>query len=311
MRALRSVKLSKGVVLLLALSVMSLAAILSVTMTEDQYIIKRRTQNILLQEQLFMYLLSAEDFTKIALAEDDPKQDSYRDDWHTEVPVSFPMEQGAISGLVSDMQSKLNLNNLAKPTRNKWDEERLRTAVSSNGIPIDIASAIMDWLDQDQETLPGGAEDVDYLGGERPYRTGGGMMGSVSELKLIKGMNREYYEKLIQFVTVIPNEDNSPININTASAAVLRMIVPELSEAEAESLAEDLKEHPLNEPGDLIDHAIVKGKKVDTNGLSTETNYFLLQSVATFTRSKAKMHSIIYRQDKQNIKVVMRSLGGL
>ncbi len=302
---------TKGVALITALMVMSLATITAVSMTADQQIYMRRTENIRDHEQVFMYLLSAEDFTKIVLAEDDPKQDSFKDDWYSEEPIVFPIEGGVLTGKVSDLQGKLNVNNLSRTPRNKWDEDRLRQAMINNNIPTDLASIIIDWMDDNQDALPGGAEDVDYLNGDRPYRTAGTKMGSISELKLLKGMNQEKYEELLEVLTVIPNEDNATININTAPAEVLRIIIPELSETEADDLAEDLAENPLKEPGDLIDHALVKGKKMDVNGLSTETNYFLLESFASVQRARSRMDSILYRQDKDNIKVVIRSQGGL
>ncbi|VAW95311.1 hypothetical protein MNBD_GAMMA21-1447 [hydrothermal vent metagenome] len=302
---------NKGVALITALMVMSLATITAVQMTADQQVYMRRTENIRYHEQVFMYLLSAEDFTKIVLSEDDPKQDSFRDDWYSEEPIVFPIEGGVLTGKVSDLQGKFNINNLSKTQRNEWDEDRLRQALSNYNMPADFASIIIDWMDENQDSQPGGAEDVDYLNGDRAYRTAGTKMGSISELKLLKGMNQENYENLLEVLTVIPNEDNATININSASAPVLRMIIPELSESEADDLAKDLVENPLNEPDDLISHALVKGKKVDINGLSTETNYFLLESFASVQHAKSRMDSIIYRQSKDDIKVVMRSQGGL
>ncbi len=307
----QQMRFKKGVALITAMMVMSLATITAVSMTADQQVYMRRTENIRYHEQVFMYLLSAEDFTKIVLAEDDPKLDSLQDDWYSEEPIVFPIEGGVLTGKVLDLQGKLNINNLSKEPRNKWDEDRLRQAMANNNIPVDLASVIIDWMDDNQDSLSGGAEDVDYLSGDRPYRTAGTQMGSISELKLLKGMNQEKYEQLLEVLTAIPNENNATININTAPPSVLRMIIPELSDSDAEDLAEDLAENPLNEPDDLIDHALVKGKKVDVNGLSTETNYFLLESFASVQRAKSRMDSIIYRQDKDNISVVMRSQGGL
>ena len=311
MKVFQHRQFKKGIALITALMVMSLASITAVQMTADQQVYMRRTLNILYHEQVFMYLLSAEDFTKIVLSEDDPKQDSFQDDWFSEEPIVFPIEGGVLTGKVSDLQSKLNINNLSRTQRNKWDEDRLRQALANNKIEVDLANVIIDWMDENQDSLPGGAEDVDYLNGDRPYRTAGTKMGSISELKLLKGMTQEKYEDLLEVLTAIPNEDNATININTASAQVLRMIIPELSDTEADDLAEDLAENPLNEPDDLISHALVSGKKVDINGLSTESNYFLLESFASVQHAKSRMDSIIYRQAKDDIKVVMRSQGGL
>ena len=312
MYLLKRQKLRKGIALLTAMMVMSLATITAVQMTSEQQVYFRRTENILLHEQAYLYLLSAEDFTKIVLTEDfnNNQTDSFQDDWYSEDPVVFPIEGGVLTGSVSDLQGKFNINNLAKLQRDPWDEQRLRLALLNNDVPADIANVIMDWLDENSEALPGGAEDVDYLAGDRPYRAGNGMMGSISELRLLKGIDEEMFESLEKVLIALP-ATNVAININTAPPEVLRVIVEGLSDKEAEDLAKDLAENPIKEPDELLDNALVKGKKIDVNGLSAESSYFLLESMATVSRARAKMLSILYRQDNKNISVVLRTQGGL
>jgi len=309
---LKRQKLRKGIALLTAMMVMSLATITAVQMTSEQQVYFRRTENILLHEQAYLYLLSAEDFTKIVLTEDfnNNQTDSFQDDWYSEAPVVFPIEGGVLTGSVSDLQGKFNINNLAKLQRDPWDEQRLRQTLLNNDVPADVASVIMDWLDENSEALPGGAEDIDYLAGDRPYRAGNGMMGSISELRLLKGIDEEMYESLEKVLIALP-ATNVAININTAPPEVLRVIVEGLSDKEAEELAKDLAENPIKEPDELLDNALVKGKKIDVNGLSAESSYFLLESMATVSRARAKMLSILYRQDNKNISVVLRTQGGL
>jgi general secretion pathway protein K len=309
---IKSNRLKKGVALITAMMVMSLATITAVQMTSEQQVYFRRTENILLHEQAYLYLLSAEDFVKIVLAEDfkDNNTDSLEDAWHSDDPVIFPVEGGALTGSVADLQGKFNINNLSKQQRDPWDEDRLRHLLQNNNLPADIASVIIDWLDENPDALPGGAEDIDYLAGEQPYRAGNGMMGSISELRLLRGIDNEVYEILEKVLVALPSTD-IPININTAPPEVLRVIIEGLSEAEAEDLAKDLAKSPISDPDDLLDHGLVKGKKVDLNGLSVESSYFLLESLATVGRARAKMHSIIYRQSDKNLTVVMRSQGGL
>jgi len=312
LKLFKPTRINKGIALITAMMVMSLATITAVQMTSEQQVYFRRTENILLHEQAYLYLLSAEDFAKIVLSEDfnDNQTDSLQDAWYSEDPVVFPIQGGVLTGTVSDLQGKFNLNNLAKTQRDPWDEQRLRQALLNNDIPGDIANVIMDWLDENSEALPGGAEDIDYLAGDRPYRASNGMMGSVSELRLLKGVDEEIYEALEKIFVALP-ATNVAININTAPPEVLRVIVEGLSDADAEELAKDLAENPLKDPDDLLSNALVKGNKIDVNGLSAESSYFLLESMATVSRAKAKMHSIIYRQDAKILNVVMRSQGGL
>ena len=58
-------KLRKGVALITAMMVMSLATITAVQMTSEQQIYFHRTENILLHEQAYLYLLSAEDLPRL------------------------------------------------------------------------------------------------------------------------------------------------------------------------------------------------------------------------------------------------------
>jgi len=316
-------KFQKGVALLTALVVMSLATITAVSMTKDQRIYVRRTENIILHEQIYLYLLSAEDLAKTVLAEDeDASVDSKLEDWYTisQDRPEFAIEAGTFSAALEDMQAKLNLNNFSRQPPNQWDVDRLRQALSIYSIKPEIADVIMDWIDENQNARSGGAEDVDYLGGDRPYRTADNNMGSISELKLLKGIDQDIYEKLAGkngvggVLTVIPNADNATININTASAEVLRMITG-LSESDAIELEDDLANNPLNAPADLLDHPLVKGSPNVSNltdqGLSVETHYFILRSRANVSRAHSSMISIINRISKTDIKVVMRIQGKL
>lgn len=314
----QSSRLHRGVALITALMVMSLATITAVSMTAEQQIYFRRTENILLHEQTFLYLLSAEDFAKVALQADyrDGPTDSFKDTWaksNAENPQIFPIEGGILSGYIEDLQGKFNINNLAVTTGkvNKWDEDRLRKLLVINGLSPDIANAIIDWLDPDDTArFPDGAESVDYLQGEQPHRVGNGMMGSISELLYVKGIDYESYQALSSVLVALPKTD-VPININTASATVLQMLIDPLTESEAKDLQLDLAENPLTEPQELAAHPLVKGKKVDPNGISVESSYFLLRSYVEVGRAKDRMDSVIHRFNDKVINVVVRSQGGL
>jgi general secretion pathway protein K len=306
-------RLHRGVALITALMVMSLATITAVSMTAEQQVYFRRTENILLHEQTYLYLLSAEDFAKMVLQQDfnNNKTDSLQDIWATDNPP-FPVEGGILSGKIIDLQSKFNINNLAISGKvKKWDEDRLRRLLAMNNLSPEITNAIIDWLDADDTArFPDGAEDVDYLQGDQPYRAGNGMMGSISELIYIKGIDYESYQKLSDALVALPATD-VPVNINTASIPVLQMLIEGLTEAEAKELQDDLAENPLSELQDLETHPLVKGKKVDLNGISVESSYFLLQSYAEVGRAKDRMESVIHRFNDKNITVVVRSQGGL
>lgn len=315
MRSMRfqASRLHRGMALITALMVMSLATITAISMTAEQQIYFRRTENILLHEQAYLYLLSAEDFAKVVLQDDFKKNqtDSMKDAW-AEQGAAFPFEGGVLTGTISDLQGKFNINNLAiagKPK--KWDVDRLRTLLELNGLSPNLANAIIDWLDpNDEPTFPDGAEDVDYLQGEQPYRTGNGMMGSITELLYIKGIDYEAYQAIAPALVALPVTDVA-ININTASPQVLQMIIDPLTETEAIELRDELSKEPVSDPNEILSLPLMTGKKIDLNGVGVESSYFLLQSYAEVGRAKARMDSVIHRFSADNITVVLRSQGGL
>lgn len=309
----QSSRFHRGVALITALMVMSLATITAVSMTAEQQIYFRRTENILLHEQTYLYLLSAENFAKLVLQEDFNKNqiDSLQDAWAAEETV-FPIEGGVLTGRLSDLQGKFNINNFSVAGKvKKWDEDRLRKLLVMNNLSPNIANAIIDWIDQDEQArFPDGAEDSDYLQGEQPFRAGNGMMGSVTELKYVKGIDEAAYRLISSALVALPAAD-VPINVNTATPQVLQMLIDALSETEAKQLQADLAENPLSDPQELVSHPLVKGKQVDLNGISVESSYFLLQAYAEVGRAKSRMDSVIHRFNAKTIQVVVRSQGGI
>jgi general secretion pathway protein K len=83
-----------------------------------------------------------------------------------------------------------------------------------------LANAVADWIDPDSEARAGGAEDIDYLNLNPPYRAANRPMASVDELRLVRGFDAQTVRALLPYVTVLPVAANI-INVNTASPVVL------------------------------------------------------------------------------------------
>lgn len=301
----------KGVALLLAMLVMSLATMTAVTMTADQQLFFRRTENVLYHEQAYLYMLGAEDWGKQILARDftDNKTDSMKDAWATILPP-IPVEGGAIGGSIEDLQGRFNINNLADPS-NTAALAAFRELLSINNIPPDLENAVLDWLDPDQQVrFPDGAEDVDYLQGERAYRAANGLMGSASELLYIKGFDYNMYAALAPSLIALP-VSGTAVNVNTASPMVLRMLVKGLSEQDATSLANDLATNPVSDIQDFLKNSLVLNKPVATNGIDVRSSYFMIHAFAHIGRAKAHLDSIIHRVSATDVKTLQRSEGGV
>ena len=83
-------------------------------------------------------------------------------------------------------------------------------------------------------TPPNGAEDQHYLALDPPYRAANRRIADLAELARVKGFDARAVARLEPFVTALPDE--TPVNVNTAPAAVLRALVPGLGPEDATRL---------------------------------------------------------------------------
>jgi general secretion pathway protein K len=182
----------------------------------------------------------------------------------------------------------------------------------------------MDWVDSDQNvTLPGGAEDLDYLNlSEQPYRAANRMMSSPSELRLIKGFeDPEVYRKLAPYVTALPTV--TPINVNTAGPVILRLFDDSINEGVAEKLtrlvppAEDGTPvqplEPFEEAGDFYTElraqlSLNPDDKLAIIGFEVFSSHFLMTVDATTGDTTVRLHSVLTRANNQ-VRVMLRGLG--
>ncbi len=91
-------------------------------------------------------------------------------------------------GLLNE-SGKLNLNALMQ-----WDiseEERREVLLLLPGMTTDVADAILDWMDSDQQPRSFGAEDEYYGTLDPPYRARNGPLESLEELLLVRGVTPE------------------------------------------------------------------------------------------------------------------------
>jgi general secretion pathway protein K len=93
-------------------------------------------------------------------------------------------------------------------------------------LPPDLAEAVMDWADADQDLSGnGGAENAYYLSLKRPYRAANQRFVQVEELYRVRGFDAAAVARLKPHVTALPSRTRTPVNVNTASEVVLAAIL--------------------------------------------------------------------------------------
>jgi general secretion pathway protein K len=161
--------------------------------------------------------------------------------------------EGTILVTVEDEERKINLNRLVLPNGNAPDEQRLavfRKLLTILDVDPTLADAVVDWLDNDDAARVGGAESAYYLSLPYPHRAKNDLFDTVDEVRLVRGMTPERFDKIKPFVTI---HSSGTVNLNTAPKEVLMALSAgqdaaeggEIGAAAADQIIEYRKDNPF------------------------------------------------------------------
>lgn len=307
-----------GVALISALLVVALATTAAVKLAADLQLDMRRAANLVTRDQAWEYLLGGEQFVTY-LIDQAVKNDRLYE--LLEQESTLPVDGGFISGKITDLQAKFNLNNLLAADddqNNDQGYEQLSQLLASLDLEPGLGDAIRDWVDDDSDPFSGsGAEENFYLGLEVPYRPANRAMESPSELALIRGFSDIKPEKQLELLNEIATlPSGSKINVNSASKHVLSA-----TGFNEESISTILARRDTGGAGpyeNLDDLKELKQfeddeeeKAFNTENLSVTTEYFLLEASAQIGRARLRLYSMIHRDEKGSMQIIARSLGAL
>ncbi len=312
-----------GVALITVLLVVFLATIAAASLATVQHFAIRRGELLLHRQQAMLYARGAEAWAVQILARDrrDNDTDHLDENWAA-LPPALPVEGGAITGAITDLQGRFNLNNLlADPVSDQdqqetWPNEaalvRLLEALELEPV---IAQAVRDWIDADPDPrFPDGAEDGEYVAREPPYQTANQPLIQVSELRLIKGVDAEVYAKLAPHVSALPlGQSNplgpTPINVNTATAPVLAALSDQLSPEQAATLVEDRPTDGWADRSDFLGQAQLTDEALYNAGaVAVASEWFQVRVEALVGEGRATLSSLL-RRTAQQTRVIARDYG--
>ncbi|RZJ42065.1 MAG: general secretion pathway protein GspK, partial [Brevundimonas sp.] len=205
----------EGMALLTVLLLVAVMSVVAVAVLDDVRFSVRRATNVEIQTQAQWYASGAEMLARRQVArliEASPSRTPLEPQWNGR-PMSFPIDEGSITAVVTDGQNCFNLNSLVEGVGEDLIARPAGTAQflalgRAVGAPESrmraVADALTDWLDADSVALPLGAEDGAYAGLATPYRTAGVMLAEVSELRAVKGMDADLYRRLRPWVCALP-----------------------------------------------------------------------------------------------------------
>lgn len=155
---------------------------------------------------------------------------------------NYAIGDGLLSAQIVDERGKLNVNdlavNLGDELQRKTKMFRFKRLFELVQVRPDLVDALVDWVDQDEQPEPAGAESLYYQSQKPPYRAANVPLESLGDLRLIKGFTQEIVDRLSPYLTVYPLEGNGPVNLNTAHPFVIQALDPAITQTMANEIVQ-------------------------------------------------------------------------
>jgi general secretion pathway protein K len=307
----------RGVALIMVLLAMALVVLMAGGMIHKQGLRIFKTQHYLSQQQGQSVALGAEVFAGQILKTDyeDDKENSDMFDHPEEAWAKYsailPLDNNGVAEVqIDDLGGRINLNDLfdQQGQVNQLARDRIERLLRVLGI-IDVSvDALIDWMDSNEQTVSAyGAEDGQYLVQDPSYRAANQPFSSVTELRLISGMTEEAYTLLRPHLTVLPVQGLG-INVNMASAEVLRSLHDDISQQQAEVLIEKRKDvEGWSTVGEFLQEDGIPAD-VKPPGLTVRTYFFEVVSRITVNDRSTSLVSRIFRSPQGEISTLSRDM---
>ena len=219
---------------------------------------------------------------------------SLSDRWAT--PFKVEDEVGSLEITISEESGKIYVNELVQP--NGTDGlflpalKRLGTLLEMREDPW---AATADWIDLGESPLSGGAESAYYRTLKPPYSARNGRLMTLTELSLIKGFTPGMLDKLRPYLTIYPDQVNSPlVNINTASKEVLAALDDRIDARLAEQIVEERRLQPFKSTGELSRVTGMGAIATDLIGkISVQGHLFRIKSIARVKDSVRTVETVV------------------
>lgn len=214
------------------------------------------------------------------LGRDDNEFDGHTDPWARPLPP-MPVGWGEVSGRVEDLQGRFNLHNLvtAEGETNPPAVARFRRLLQALELPPGIADAAADWADADSRPTGGwGAEDGFYGGRNPPYLAANRPFGDAAELRLVRRVTADVWQKLRPHVVALPGPTG--VNLNTATAPVLAAYIeqwgpPRVAMNQAEQWVKRTDRQPFADKASFASEALGGKDASVPPELTVTTEYFM------------------------------------
>ncbi len=296
----------RGVAVITALLLTTLAVAIVASLFWQQQVQVRSMENQRLHLQTKWILLGALDFSRLVLNQDGhdnvattldgiwatPVAETRLDQYIERERVEGENFDATVSGQITDAQSRYNLTNLSLDQIIN-DEQVLMLAHLLQNLQLDagLAMKVARAVQATQSPPPQGSSMIGQQD-KKPNATGPIDMMQVDDLLTIPGVTQDIVDKLRKFVVILPQP--TQVNVNTAPAEVLAMLVPDMTVAEGSALVARRKQAYFNSLSSF-QTAITNGKQPVGNSYAINSNYFLVASKVRLDRAALDSEALIFR----------------
>ncbi len=317
----------KGAALIMALFVTAIIASVSAGLFSMVSMNIENEKNMLSEQQAIVTTLSLESFTKKYLTQKENRTNLVltANNFNQKSPINLPLERGNLEANIIDMGQCFNLNSLilisatGEEIANTDNLDFFKNLMKSLFIEEqkieEITPAIVDWLDKD--SFPDtylGVEDDFYKNEKISRLSSNQFFYDITELRDIKGVTEEIFQKLKPYVCVI-NSLNTKININSLNPFYPNILVAlssnTLSDLEARNILNNKPLAGYSSVTNFLNLPEIKtsfSSKFSKANLVLETNYFILNTNIKIDDKDFHIKSHIYYSN-ESPKVIRRKLG--
>lgn len=306
----------RGSALITALFIMTLVAIAATAMSVRLQLDIYRTGLTLRSDKLYLASQAIAFWALESLAQNT----TFKPEPNSGATLAvFPVKMQTIypgvllSGGLYDMQASFNLNNVQNRKFYSLFINLLGNTLKKSNVAENTAlyMAILNWISPYQ---PGRGNDefmAYYAHQQPPYLPGYQFMQSVSEFRLVRGVNQEIYQTLLPYVTVLPTV--TAININTAPKQILMSLGNGLNESqleefiEARDSEEPIRTEKLNQ--------VMQKFNIPKEQITTISEYFLCMGTASAEDLNLTTYTLIKRtkdaKGRISITIISESMNTL
>ena len=288
----------RGAALVLAMLVAALAATVAVALAAEQQRWLADVGNRRDQVQAQSLALAGVQWARQILADDARAGtvDFLGEPWSYPLPPT-PIADGSVEGRIEDAQGRLNLNNAAQDGK-AGDVERARLAqlFKAKGVDPRMLDALADWIDEDGNARPNGAEDAWYAAQAPGAVAANAPLVRTAEIASLRGARPETWAALEASVAALP--PGTSINVNTASPDVLAASIPDLAGEKLAAFVAERARKPFTTMAELRERMPRGVTLPEGTAFVFSSNYFIVSVRSRQGESVAQARALLKREGR-------------